>query len=121
MLAVGGSYGVSAGRKGARWRRMRAQCLALGAANGTPCYGCQEPIDYAWTGSPRHPRAPTVHHIQELWLGGDPYDPANHTPCHFGCNSRISNQLRRVVYTTRHEAVYTCAAALADPITSRNW
>jgi hypothetical protein len=65
--------------------------------------------------------APSVHHIHELWQGGHPLDPANLTPCHYGCNSRISNQARRAVYTARHLGVYTTAQALADPLTSRQW
>lgn len=85
-----------AGRKGSRWRRAQALCLGTGEALGTPCYGCRGRIDYSMRRTnPRHSMAPTVHHIIELWLGGDPYDPANLVPCHLGCNVRLSNDLRR--------------------------
>lgn len=117
MLEIGPSYGASAGRKGSRWRRLRAQCLAVGEANGTPCYGCGQPMTYQWVGNPRHPMAPTVHHVIELWQGGDPHDPANHVPCHFGCNVKLSNRARRGVRVM----VLTAATALADPMTSRQW
>jgi hypothetical protein len=121
MLALGQTYSPTIGHKGARYRRARAQCLATGEANNTPCYGCQRPIQYRWTGSPRHPLAPTAHHIVELWQGGHPLDPDNLAPCHYGCNSRLSNAARRLVYTTRREGVYTAAQALADAMTSRQW
>jgi len=86
----------SAGRKGHRWYKAQNACLEAGELNATPCYGCGGRIDYGLRKiNPRHPMAPTVHHIVELWIGGDPMDPANHTPCHFGCNVRLSNDLRR--------------------------
>jgi hypothetical protein len=125
VLAVGTSHTATAGRKGSRWRRARAVCLAAGEANGTLCYGCQRPIQYHWTGNPRHPMAPTVHHITELWMGGDPLDPTNHVPCHYGCNSRLSGQLRRALrHAGRcgvHVELSPLMAALTDPVTSRQW
>jgi 5-methylcytosine-specific restriction endonuclease McrA len=85
-----------AGRKGARWRRAQSQCMATGEANRTPCAWCGQPIDYELTRRlPYHRMAGTADHIQELWCGGDPYDPANLAPMHRGCNTRKSNMLRR--------------------------
>lgn len=100
------SYGQC---KGSRWRRAQAACLAAGAARGTLCYGygrvphCPGIIDY--TGSrwpPNHRLAATVHHIKELWQGGDPLDPANHAPAHRGCNTRLSLRARAEAIRNGH-------------------
>jgi hypothetical protein len=44
---------------------------------------------------PLNRMAGTADHIQELWCGGDPLDPANLAPMHRGCNTRKSNTMRR--------------------------
>jgi hypothetical protein len=126
MLEIGTSYGATAGRKGSRYRRARAACLAAGEASGTPCYGCQRPINYELGRiAPRHPMAPTAHHIHELWQGGHPLDPANLAPCHYGCNSRLSGQLRGTLRRHRRQGAHAelppLLMALADPVTSRQW
>jgi hypothetical protein len=125
MLEIG-THAATAGRKGSRWRRARAACLAAGEASGTPCYGCRQPINYALGRiAPRHPQAPTAHHVHELWQGGHPLDPANLVPCHYGCNARLSNKLRRSFRRVGRRGILAgvspLAAALADPITSRQW
>ena len=126
MLAIGRVFSPTAGHKGSAYRRARAACLADGEARGTPCYGCRQPINYALGRiAPRHRMAPTAHHITELWMGGHPLDPANLAPCHYGCNARLSNQLRRAVRRGVRQNTATgltgIAAALSDPITSRQW
>jgi len=83
------------GRKGARWRKAQALCMARGEAQGLPCWGCGRPIDYAFSRLyPQHRMAGTAHHIVGLEQGGHPYDQRNLAPCHRGCNTSISNQLR---------------------------
>jgi hypothetical protein len=70
--------------------------LATGEANRTSCAWCGQPIDYELTRrTPLHRMAGTADHIQELWCGGDPLDPANLAPMHRGCNTRKSNTMRR--------------------------
>jgi hypothetical protein len=69
---------TGAGRRGSRWRRAQAQCMANGAANNTPCYLCHQPINYHFTRYyPLHSRAGTAHHIIQgvrqsrgLWTWG---------------------------------------------------
>lgn len=69
--------------------------MAAGEANRTPCYACGRPISYELTRAmPQHAMAGTVHHIIGLAQGGDPLDPANLTPAHRGCNTRLSNRIR---------------------------
>lgn len=82
-------------RNGARYRAVRARCLAEGEYNQTPCFHCGLPIDYEFTRQyPRHRLAGTAHHITELCFGGDVFDPANLAPSHFGCNSGEGNRVR---------------------------
>jgi 5-methylcytosine-specific restriction endonuclease McrA len=92
------------GRTGRPWRRVQAQCMAEGEANGTPCWHCGLPIDYEFTKQyPLHRMAGTAHHIVGLAQNGDPLDPNNLTPMHRGCNTIESNKLRGMNRTnTRH-------------------
>src|SRR5262245_63744514 len=54
---------TGSGRRGARWRRAQAQCMANGEANGAPCCLCHLPIDYEFTRYyPLHSMAGTAHH-----------------------------------------------------------
>jgi 5-methylcytosine-specific restriction endonuclease McrA len=86
---------TGAGRKGSRWRRAQALCMATGEATHTPCWICRRPIDYELTRArPPHRLADTAHHIIGLAQGGDPLDPDNLTPAHRGCNTSASNRLR---------------------------
>jgi 5-methylcytosine-specific restriction endonuclease McrA len=102
---------TGAGRRGSRWRRAQAQCMANGAATNTPCYLCHQPINYHFTRYyPLHSMAGTAHHIIGLAQGGDPLDPTNLAPAHRGCNTRHSNRLRGL----RHRQRLT-------NITSRRW
>jgi len=71
-------------------------------ANRAPCHRCGGPIDYELTRTNHlHRMAGTVDHIVERWMGGDPLDPTNLAPCHRGCNSLKSNQLRRALRAGR--------------------
>jgi hypothetical protein len=89
------------GRQGSRWRRAQADCMAYGAANGTPCVICNRPIDYALTRVvPLHRHAGTAHHLIGLAQGGDPLDPCNLAPAHRGCNAAHSNRLRGLAKKT---------------------
>jgi 5-methylcytosine-specific restriction endonuclease McrA len=98
------------GRTGSRWRTARTQCLTKGEHNLTPCYLCGQPINYTLSHTnPRHRLAPTAHHITALAHGGDPTDPNNLAPAHFGCNSADGNRMRRRHHHTKRV------------ITSRRW
>ncbi|MGH3810412.1 MAG: HNH endonuclease [Pseudonocardiaceae bacterium] len=89
--------GSTAGRKGSRWRRAQAHCMAMGEARRTPCALCGQPIHYEFTKlRPLHRLAGTAHHIIGLAQGGDPLDPANLAPAHRGCNTIESNRIRRL-------------------------
>lgn len=93
------------GRKGSRWRRAQAECMANGAANGAPCVLCGQPIDYHLTCVlPLHRLAGTVHHLIGLAQGGDPLDPWNLAPAHRGCNTRESNRTRAGLPTIHQPA-----------------
>jgi hypothetical protein len=52
---------------------------------GSVCYLCGQPIEFGLRRN--HPRGPSADHIVALAAGGDPFDPANLAPCHFGENS----------------------------------
>lgn len=99
------------GRKGSRWRKAQALCMATGQAQCQPCCLCGQPIDYGFTKRyPHHRLAGTAHHIIGLAQGGDPLDPANLAPAHRGCNTRESNRIRAGRPAARRFAV-----------TSRQW
>lgn len=77
------------GRKGSRWARIRREVLAAHAYLRSSCFICGRAINYALgLTHPRHRMAPTVHHIVSLAQGGNPLDPANLAPAHYGCNCR---------------------------------
>lgn len=48
--------------------------------------GCYRPIDRAIRG--RQSMAPSLDMIVPFARGGDPADPNNYRPAHYGCNSR---------------------------------
>lgn len=125
MAAVFAPDSPSAGRKGSRWRRAQDACLDAGETNGTPCYGCRGRIDYTLRRvCSNHRLAPTVHHIAELWVGGDPYDAGNLAPCHRGCNSRLSNDLRRLLRARGITKVHRDMARVVwgdSTLASRSW
>lgn len=79
----------SPGRAGHRWRQTRAAILAV----STHCALCHEPLDF--TARPGSSRSPSIDHIRPLGRGGDPLNPANLRPAHFGCNSARGNRDRR--------------------------
>jgi hypothetical protein len=77
------------------------------------CYGygrvpdCPGVIDYERSKLyPNHRLAATVHHIRELWQGGDPLDPANHAPCHRCCNTWLSLRARAEAVRAGHRFPY---------------
>lgn len=79
--------------KGSAWQAARAKALR----GATTCHICLRPLDRdAYTGQfiykGRHPLAPSVDHVIPVSRGGDPYDPANLRPCHYGCNARRGNR-----------------------------
>jgi 5-methylcytosine-specific restriction endonuclease McrA len=86
----------SLGRTGYAWRQARKRVLVPGCV----CHLCGHPIDLTIRWDPDHPDTGygTVDHIVPLSRGGDPLDPNNQAPAHYGCNSRKGNRptVRRV-------------------------
>lgn len=82
------------GRGGRPYRRLWAAVLRPGVA----CWLCHEPIAFGlrkW-----HPRGPSLDHVRPLSKGGDPLDPSNARPAHYGCNSARGN--REIVARDQH-------------------
>lgn len=76
------------GRNAAAWIRL----TTWARANLSPlCRFCGESIDL--TLPARHPKSWSLDHIRPLSEGGDPHDPANVAPAHFGCNSSAGAKL----------------------------
>ena len=72
-----------------RWRRLRAEICRPGSV----CSRCGQPIRFGLRRG--HPLGPSVDHIVPLDKGGAPFDPANLTPMHFGCNSAKQSRVVR--------------------------
>src|ERR1700722_8993111 len=70
-------------RSSPRWKRARK--IALRGA--THCSVCRRPLDF--DAPPRSRWAPSVDHIRELALGGDPFAQENLRPVHYGCNASL--------------------------------
>ena len=77
----------TSGRKGRRWRTLRAQVLETCPV----CWLCGHPIDRAlpW----QHPMAAQVDHVVPLSKGGSPEDPANLRAAHRRCNITRGNRM----------------------------
>lgn len=72
----------SAGRRGYRWRKLRAQVLT----EETTCWLCGDPVDKTLPGT--HPRGGVADHVLPLSKGGPPMDRANLRLAHNQCNAR---------------------------------
>ena len=67
-----------------RWRRLVDELCVPGSVCGI-CRGAKGPIRFDVR--PRHSLSRSLDHIVPLELGGDPFDPSNLQPAHFGCNA----------------------------------
>lgn len=64
-----------------QWEKLARQICQPGAI----CYQCGKPIVFGLRRN--HPLGPSVDHIVPIAMGGDPFDPANLAPMHFGENA----------------------------------
>lgn len=89
-------------RSDPRYTRARAAVLADAKRLGLPCVCCGEPIDYdlKWDSKNASPY-PSVNHRIPLAHGGDPFDPENMEPAHYGCNSRLSTGVKNTAAPSR--------------------
>jgi len=90
------------GRVGHRWRQAQQAVFDT----ETHCWLCGQPVDTRL--HPRHPRARSVDHLQQLQHGGDPHARTNLRLAHLGENSARSNRLRGL-------ARHNCACSHGRP------
>lgn len=92
-----------------KWKALCAQVYE----EETHCGICAKPVDHRYP--PRHPMSRTVHHIQDLDLGGAPYDRDNVCLAHYGCNSSLGASTAAKV-RAEHAKARTTRAMHGAPI-----
>lgn len=78
------------GHNGHAWRQLWRAIIDAPDYLVCEVPGCYQPIDRRIRGRQRW--APSVDMIIPWSKGGDPMDPRNLRPAHYGCNSRRSNR-----------------------------
>jgi len=73
-----------------RWKALVVELCPPGSVCGI-CLGQRGPIRFGLRA--RHSLGPSLDHIVSPTLGGDPWDPSNLQPAHFGCNSGKRDRL----------------------------